>query len=176
MAAPFIFLGMVGEFIWKKLRNGPELTTLLVFLLTLDQSHRWFLNQSPNRLLSQTEAVSQKVIDLSQSRPYNFALITSGNSDHAYRYFLERKKKAPVPLSQMVTDQLIAACEKPEKDCQPLGNPIWEIAGFGRAEIDSQVTVPPGITVYKLVHYQGQPDMINQQPGNNEQKTMSNVN
>ncbi len=150
---PFIFTAASAQYLWTHFRAGKPLVLLLAALLTLDQSRRWFLNLPPNRLLNQTEAVSQKVIDLSENRPYNFALITGGNSDHAYRYFLEILGKSPAPLQTQITDQLIAVCEKPQPQCQPLGNPIWEIAGFNRAEIDTQVTVPPGITVYRLIHY-----------------------
>ncbi len=150
---PFIFAAASAQYLWNRFSAAKPLVLLLAALLTIDQSNRWFLNLTPNRLLNQTEAVSKKVIDLSGNRPYNFALITGGNSDHAYRYFLEIHQSSPTPLSSQVTDQLIAVCEKPQKECQPLGNPIWEIAGFGRAEIDSQTTVPPGITIYRLVHY-----------------------
>jgi len=150
---PFIFAAASAQYLWNLFSAAKPLIFLLAALLTLDQSKRWFLNQDPNRLLHQTEAVSQKVINLSKNRPFNFALITGGNSDHAYRYFLEIHQSSPTPLSSQITNQLIAVCEKPEPQCQPLGNPIWEIAGFGRAEIDTQETVPPGITVYRLIHY-----------------------
>ena len=161
---PFIFAAATAQYLWNRFSAAKPTVLLLAALLTLDQSKRWFLNQNPNRLLRQTEAVSQKVINLSKNRPFNFALITGGNSDHAYRYFLEIHQFSPTPLSSQITNQLIAVCEKPEPECQPLGNPIWEIAGFGRAEIDRQLTVPPGITVYRLVHYQDQPDMIEKLP------------
>jgi len=36
-----------------------------------------------------------------------------------------------------------------------LGHSLWEIAGFGRAEIVGSWTAPGGIAVMKLVHYQG---------------------
>lgn len=151
--APMIFIGVIGEFIWNRVRGGKPIVLLLVLLLTIDQSNRWIIRQQPNRLLEQTENVARQVIKLSGGRPFNFALITGGNSDHAYRYFLERMRSNPTPLSSTITNRLIAVCEKPVTECQPLGNPIWEIAGFGRAEIDTQITIPPGITVYSLVHY-----------------------
>lgn len=150
---PFIFAAASAQYLWQRIPAGKPAVLLLAALLILDQSNRWFLKNPPNRLLNQTEAVSQKVIELSRLRSYNFALITYGNSDHAYRYFLEIHQTPPTPLSSQITSQLIAVCEKPEPECQPLGNPIWEIAGFGRAEIDDQVTVPPGITIYRLIHY-----------------------
>ena len=41
-------------------------------------------------------------------------------------------------------------CE--EKIGQPLGHPLWEIAGFGRAEIANEWQVGV-VQVFKLVHY-----------------------
>ncbi len=151
--APFLLFGALSQSLWDRFRPARPLLLLIPVFFTLDQSKRWFINQQPNRLLRQTQSVAQQVIDLSNRRPYNFALITYGNSDHAYRYFLEKFSRPPSPLKSQVADQLIAVCEKPQPQCQPLGNPIWEIAGFGRAEIDTQATIPPGITVYRLIHY-----------------------
>lgn len=150
---PAILFGAIAGYLFEKNKLGKLLVGLAVVWLAYDQSGRLFLRFEPNRLLQQTEAVSRQVISLSGNEPYNFALITSGNSDHAYRYFLEKLDRPPVKLQDSITSQLIAVCEKPVNDCQPLGNPLWEIAGFGRAEIDSQITVPPGITVYRLIHY-----------------------
>ena len=150
---PAILLGAVAGYLFEKNKLGKFLVGLAAVWLIYDQSGRLFLRFEPNRLLQQTEAVSRQVISLSGDEPYNFALITSGNSDHAYRYFLEKLNRTPVKLQDSITKQLIAVCEKPLNECQPLGNPIWEIAGFGRAEIDTPITVPPGITVYRLIHY-----------------------
>lgn len=152
--APFLFLGAVAGKLWSKARFGPPLVLLFLSLITLDQSTRWPTSQAPNMMLSQTQRIALRVIELSGGNDFNFALITGGNSDHAYRYFLERQGRTPRTLEQQITDQLIVVCEKPVAECQPLGNPVWEVAGFGRAEIDKQTTVPPGITIYRLVHYQ----------------------
>ena len=134
----------------------------LVFLipLTIDQFTRWPFVKNPNRLLEQTEGVAQEVSNLSGGQRYNFALITGGNSDHAYRYFLERMGRRPTPLEEMVSEQLIAVCEKPKPDCQPLGNSVWEVAGFGRSEVVAERTAPPGLTIYRMVHYESSIDMI----------------
>ena len=99
---------------------------------------------------------------MSQLKPYNFALLTSGNSDQAYRYFLEVWGRPPKtiespqsdPKRRSVADQLIVVCEA--GDCKPLGHPLWEVAGFGRGEIVDRRVGPAGIVVYKLVHYKGE--------------------
>lgn len=153
---PAIFLGAVAGYLFEKKLFGRLLAGFVTLWLVYDQSGRLFLRFEPNRLLQQTESVSRQVISLSGNEPYNFALITSGNSDHAYRYFLEKLNRPPVKLQDLIAKQLIVVCEKPAGDCQPLGNPIWEIAGFGRAEVADSKIIPPGITIYRLTHYFGQ--------------------
>jgi len=56
------------------------------------------------------------------------------------------------PQRKSVTDQLFVVCEDP--NCQPLGASLWEVAGFGRAEIADEWPVSV-LKVYKLVHYPG---------------------
>lgn len=115
----------------------------------------------PNRQLSQVEKISKFVIDKTDGRPFNFALITGGNSDHAYRYFFTIWQKEPTvienvlmdPKRETVTGQLLVVCEIPPS-CHPLGHSLWEIAGFGRAEIVGEWNVSV-VKVYKLGHYKG---------------------
>lgn len=114
-----------------------------------------------NRQKDQAKTIAEFVMDKAGGEPYNFALITNGNSDHVYRYFFEVEGKTPVeiknfevdPHRESVTDQLLIVCES--LPCSPLGHSLWEIAGFGRAEIagEWQVSV---VKVYRLVHYRGQ--------------------
>ncbi len=114
---------------------------------------------APNRQLDQTKQIAKIILKEAGGKPFNFALITGQNSDHAYRYFLEIWSNSPVviedfahdPERKTVTDQLLVVCEIP--DCKPLGHPLWEVAGFGRAEIVDQWPAPGGITVIKLIHY-----------------------
>jgi hypothetical protein len=104
--------------------------------------------------------IASVAYDKIEGKPFNFALITDGNSDHGYRYFFEIWGHPPVvientqndPERKTVTDQLIVICET--IDCQPLGNSLWEVAGFGRAEIVGSWDVP-FVKIYKLVHYKG---------------------
>lgn len=149
---PFIILGIV-------LSKRLFLIPLVLFFLYLSVI-KWYVWGAPNNLIAQTKYVDKTVMDMLGGEDFNFALITPGNSDHAYRYFLELAgKKAKViynpdidPERKSVANQLIVVCEGP---CSPLGSPLWEVAGFGRAEIVDQKQVPVGITVYKLIHYKG---------------------
>ena len=112
----------------------------------------------PNRQLAQVELISQTVLEKAEGKPFNFALITGGNSDHAYRYFFEIWNKKPVvienadidPKRSTVTEQLLIVCE--DTSCQPLGNSLWEVAGFGRAEIAGVWDVSV-VKIYRLVPY-----------------------
>ncbi len=112
----------------------------------------------PNRQLAQVELISRTVLEKAEGRPFNFALITGGNSDHAYRYFFEIWDKKPVVIENAVvdperttaTDQLLIVCE--DTSCQPLGNSLWEVAGFGRAQIAGVWDVSV-VKIYKLIHY-----------------------
>ena len=147
---PFLILSTVIH----KLRP-PLLIIILLFLSTYQLSQAFFLKK-PNRQVDQTIAIADQVIKFSESNPFNFALITGGNSDHAYRFFLELKGHRPLGLEEKVTDQLLIVCEKPPAECKPLGHSLWEIAGFGQSEVNAQATVNPGITIYRMTHYYGQ--------------------
>lgn len=113
----------------------------------------------PNRQLAQVEEISRFIFQKTEKKPFNFALITGGNSDHAYRYFFRLWKHDPTviqniendPKRTTVMDQLLVVCEI---ECEPLGNSLWEVAGFGRAEITDKWDVSV-VHVYKLIHYKG---------------------
>lgn len=112
---------------------------------------------APNRQKEQAKIIAELVLSKTGGKPFNFALITDGNSDHVYRYFFEIDNQAPVtilnhaidPERRSVTDQLLVICEK--TDCNPLGNPLWEVAGFGRAEIAGQWKYLH-LTIFRLIH------------------------
>lgn len=113
-----------------------------------------------NRQKAQTEEIAKFVIAKANNQPFNFALLSagSGNSDYAYVYYLTILGHAPViiqppsadPQRKSVTNQLMVVCE--DTGCKPLGNPLWEIAGFGRAAIWNSWNVSV-VKVYRLVHY-----------------------
>lgn len=113
-----------------------------------------------NRQLAQVETISKFVVDKAENKPFNFALVAAGNSDFAYRYFfkiwaspvVEIKNPIEDPQRKSVTDQLLVVCET--LPCHPLGWASWEVAGFGRAEIEKEWTVSV-VQVDKLRHYRG---------------------
>lgn len=151
------FLSVLGTFLKSK-RLGLVLGIIIfTILLLLNLSGNPF-QYAPNKQKDQAKRIAEFVLSKTDNKPFNFALITQGNSDHVYRYFFEVENKAPVtilnpivdPSRKSVTDQLMIVCEK--QDCQPLGNSLWEVAGFGRAEIAGEWDIP-FVKVYRLVHF-----------------------
>jgi 4-amino-4-deoxy-L-arabinose transferase-like glycosyltransferase len=157
---PFLIVGVFIKSLWQK-RIGKILSVLLLILLV------WLNNLTPpykdsaNGQLSQTEEISKFVVSKTKQEPFNFALITAGNSDHAYRYFFTVWGREPVtiqnptidPQRKTVMSQLLVVCET-SAPCEPLGNSLWEIAGFGRAEIAEEWSFSV-VKVFRLTHYKG---------------------
>ena len=154
--APFLLAGLTVSLVWfqKAARIATVATTVAAII--------FFINNSPlrfpsNRLIDQTANVADFLIEQSGGEPFNFGLITDSNSDHAYRYFLDVKGAKSVELETLVTEQLMVVCES--QKCAPLGHPIWEIAGFGRAEIAGEWYLGNiGIKVFRLTHWPGAPN------------------
>lgn len=146
----------------EKLRKIPLILSISIFvvLFLLNDSGAPFLFPA-NKQKDQAKNIAEFVISKTGDMPYNFALLTHGNSDHVYRYFLDIENHTPVtikniqedPQRKSVTSQLMIVCEYP--NCSPLGDSLWEVAGFGRAEIAGQWQVP-NVTIFRLVHYKGQ--------------------
>ncbi|HCM37565.1 MAG: hypothetical protein UV61_C0002G0117 [Candidatus Gottesmanbacteria bacterium GW2011_GWB1_43_11] len=157
---PFLLVAIALSHLMKN-KYGWLIAILVVGMLSYFELKQTPILAAPNRLVTQTKEIAQFILDKTSGKPYNFALIAYKNSDHAYRYFLEIMGTPPVvienpkvdPNRKSVTDQLLVVCE--EKVCQPLGHPLWEIAGFGRAEITDEWQV--GLfKVFRLVHYLGE--------------------
>ncbi len=155
---PFILVGNTLDFILRK-NAFLKVISIAAFLslIAINLSGVPF-RYAPNRQLDQVKKISEFVLGKTDNKPFNFALITGGNSDHAYRYFFVIENHPPVtienaqndPKRKSVTDQLLVVCE--QNPCLPLGNSLWEIAGFGRAEIAGEWSISV-VRVYKLVHY-----------------------
>lgn len=157
---PFLMVGFTLSRLWR-IRFG-QITAIFLWalLVVFNWRGRPFI-YPPNNQLTQVKKIADVVLSKTAGKPFNFALITDGNSDQGYRYFFEINNRTPVtiepvqadPKRTTVTDQLMVICET--IDCKPLGNSLWEVAGFGRAEIVGEWDVP-FVKIYKLIHYNGQ--------------------
>lgn len=159
--APFLLTGnLLGLFIERKKVFAAVSIISIISLVSINLIYSP-LRKLPNYQYEQVKMVSEFILDKAGDKPFNFALITGGNSDHAYRYIFEINNRKPVtiqipevdPERKTITDQLFIVCE--EIPCNPVGHPLWEVAGFGRGEIagEWQVSV---LKVYKLTHYKGE--------------------
>lgn len=157
---PALLVGALIAFFWQKNIISKVIVGILLAFILLINIQGVPFRYPGNKQLQQTETIAKEVYNETGGKPFNFALITGGNSDHAYRYFLNVWGNPPVtikdpisdPKRTTVTNQLIVVCET--VPCMPEGNPLWEIAGFGRAQIVSKKHVIV-VDVYKLVHYYG---------------------
>lgn len=156
---PFILVGLALFELKQRFRGiGKILAGGIVLFLFIINIQGVPSRYAPNRQLNQMEQVSKFVFEKTDGKPYNFALITGSNSDHAYRYFFTIWGKPPVtiefagkdPERKTVTNQLLVVCES--IPCNPEGNSLWEIAGFGRAKIVGEWDVSV-VKVYRLEHY-----------------------
>lgn len=162
-ALPFLLLSLVLWYVFRSNKIGALAIYVLVGVLIAFNWQGRPYRFPPNNQLGQAKMIATEAIEKTQGNPFNFALITGNNSDHAYRYFFEIWGNAPVtieneildPERQTVTDQLIVICELPKNECKPLGHPLWEIAGFGRAEIVGEWDVS-FVKIFRLVRYTDQ--------------------
>lgn len=147
-----LFHSKKGKYIGKVI--SVLLFSVIVVWSLLNNPFRY----EPNRQKLQTETIADFVISKTNNEPYNFALLTPGNSDHGYRYYLEIKQHKPVQIDNPIADperktvmkQLLIVCE--DIACKPLGNPLFDVAGFGRAKITGSWNVSV-VKVYRLVPY-----------------------
>ncbi len=156
---PFLLSAWLIVFWAKKKSFGYLLALGLFLVLSWANLKGWPFRFEPNNQLRQARTVSEFILEKTENQPFNFALITGSNSDHAYRYFFEINDRKPVtiensqidPNRETVTDQLLIVCEI--LPCAPEGHSLWEIAGFGRAKIADQWSISV-IEVYRLTPYQ----------------------
>ncbi|KKU03469.1 MAG: hypothetical protein UX99_C0024G0004 [Candidatus Amesbacteria bacterium GW2011_GWB1_47_26] len=141
--APFLLLGFILEKIKK--------WAWLVFgALLLANISNFPLRFSPNNQLAHTQEIAGFIKEQASGQPFNLALIAKRNYDKGYVYFLDIQKAPYYTIHQKLSDQLFVICEDPV--CEPINNPLWEIAAFGWAKIDRQWEFPWGTKLFRLVH------------------------
>lgn len=157
---PFLLIGNLITLPFKNSKNTiyKGAAILLLVVLIIINVRAMPFRYAPNKQKDQVKEIAEFVISKTDNKPFNFALITPGNSDHGYRYFMEIFGHNPVEMQNQltdpdrvsVTDQLMVVCE--DVQCNPLGNPLFEVAGFGRAEIVGEWNTSV-VKVFRLIHY-----------------------
>ncbi len=145
---PAIFL-LLG-FVLSKLNKFLALIIIMFFMIINVTKNP--LYYPPNNQWKHTQDVADFIIGKSDGQPFNLALLSKSNYDMSYRYALSLKNSQYKTLLEQNTSQLFVICEDP--DCKPVGNPLWEIAGFGWVKIDEMWIMPWGVKIYKLGHYE----------------------
>lgn len=152
---PVIYLSMasiVGLLLQVK-KPYKNFSWILIILLVV--SVVWVnlekspLKAAPNNQLHRTEQIADFIIQNTDGKPFNFALISKNNYDAAYQFVLDIKGHKPPQVPFEITEQLFVVCEDPV--CEPINHPKYEIAAFGWAKIEKESNFQ-GIKVYKLVH------------------------
>lgn len=136
---------------YRTLKPVIYIFALSITILLFATNYKSVQEIYPGMQVQRAQWVAEAIIKHKTDGPYNFALITPGNSDHAYRYFLEVWGQRPATLEEQVTSQLIVFCESDVSPCEPEGNSLWEVAGFGPASIVGQWQVI-GLPLYRLEH------------------------
>jgi len=101
--------------------------------------------------------VAQRIIEESDGKRINLAVIADRNYEDGYQYFIEKSEIPfveidPQKLDQTVGEYLFVVCEYEDKQkCDPVHSPKAEIANFGWSKIESEWNVN-GIYLYKLSH------------------------
>ena len=105
--------------------------------------------------MQRAQNVTQKVIEESKNKQFNFAVVAQRNYEDGYQYFLEKENANFVEIDaqilESVTDQLFVICENEESKCDPTHSSKAEVANFGWSKVENQWTVD-GVIIYKLIH------------------------
>ncbi len=159
---PFLLIGnLLGhlyDFSKKKRLLFISLSIAIFSIISIISLLDIPIRYGPNNQRNQVKKIAQFVISKTNNQPYNFALLSKGNSDHAYRYYFDILQSPPVNLENLENDpkresatrQLFIVCE--DTDCNPIGNPLHDIAAFGRAEITDVWDVSV-VKVFRLIPY-----------------------
>ena len=80
--APFLLVGLALYTLWKNiiLRTISVIVIGAVVMIFLDNA---FYKNEPNRIIDQTKEIAEFTLKKTEGKPYNFALISDSNSDHA---------------------------------------------------------------------------------------------
>lgn len=152
--APFMLIGaLTTSFeVFRKTDQKivRNLFFILIVILSIGAIIRSPLLATPNNQLKRTQEITKRIIEKSEGKSFNFALIAEHNYDAAYQFYLDIYGHKPKELPFDKTDQLFVVCE--DKECKPVGHPKYEIAAFGWTKIEYEEEFN-GVKIYKLIDY-----------------------
>lgn len=145
---PFLLLGLVTtvKIKFNTLRNLLLIT--LILALTYVNLQKTPIFTAPNNQLKKTQQIAKFVINQSDGKDFNFALLSKNNYDSAYQFYLDQYGHKPKQVPFDKTSQLFVVCE--DFPCDPTHSPKHEIAAYGWSQIEWEEDVF-GVRVYKLI-------------------------
>jgi hypothetical protein len=97
------------------------------------------LRSPPDNQLAHTRTVAQLIADVAGHQPFELWLVAGGESDGAYRFWLERMGKPPVPADGPVAPQMFIVCRRASCDpahAQDQPGDVWSSARLAwRAQV-----------------------------------------
>lgn len=148
--AVYLLLGAMFAWFWQRHWLGKAVSVLALGLLLSLFIQQSPLKQEPNRQLARTRQAAESIVAAAGNQPFNFGLIAKQNYDESYRYFFENMNAPLVRGEDEITEQLFVICEDGD-NCQPVGNPAYQIAIFGPALLEEEWRIDH-LRLYKLVH------------------------
>lgn len=145
---PYLLLGALVALTFKNIKGRLLLGILILVVIVINLQNNPLKNP-PNNQLKRTQEVAKYVIAQSEGKSFNFALISNGNYDAAYQFYLDMYGFKPKQVPFDITDQLIVVCE--DSVCDPVTNAKQEISHFGMTKIEKESEFM-GVRVFKLVH------------------------
>lgn len=148
--APFLLLGSLASinFIkgWKLFSSVAIL--LLVVILSIVNLQKNPQLTSPQNQLKKTQDVVKFVIQKTEGKDFNFALLSKNNYDLAYQFYFDMYGYKPKVVPENKTSQLFVVCE--DSICDPTHNAKYEIAAYGMSKIDWREDFK-GVKIYRLI-------------------------
>ena len=107
---PFLLLGAVLMYLFNIFSKAKWLVSagmiVMLVVLTAVNLQRNPLINSPNNQLKRTQAIARFVIEKSQGKDFNFALLAQRNYDSAYQFYLDLYGYKPKQVPFYKTEQL----------------------------------------------------------------------
>jgi 4-amino-4-deoxy-L-arabinose transferase-like glycosyltransferase len=152
---PFILIGATISGLFKMGKISGFIASLALILLVITNLIQNPFRFHPNSQLQRAKNVAAEVMNLSDNKSFNLAVIAERNYEDGYKYFLDlwggKALHADRWDPSTISEQLFVICENEPLKCDPTHSPKAEVANFGMTKIVNQWQVD-GVIIYKLAH------------------------
>lgn len=148
---PFYFI-LVGYLLALLSRNilGKIITAIFLGYFIFSMVPKFtFLHEEGYSQIAFSKRVADKIVENTKAKKIQISTLPGEYSESTYRYFvLLSGIKVMERDSLEKVDELFVVCEH---ECQPIGDPQWDIAYFAPNKVEGIWKVD-GVLIYKLVH------------------------